>query len=278
MQRVVVTGCNGYIGSSVICSLAASGKYYIIGVDNLVNNNEIIKRSLDEYHNKDFVEFNTKYDDIIIHLAAYTCVPKSVENPWRYYNNNLNKTAEFVKANYMNIQHMIYSSTSSAFTGHSPYALSKLGGEHCIRQYLKKYTIFRFFNVFGKDGDLKCFNEESLMQKLIESKETGEFIIYGDDYDTKDGTCIREYTHIKDVADSLVKAVAVGPANNEYECLSYGGGYTVKEMIDMYEIINGVKLDVKIGSRRTGDTAENVSPSKWEHMVQNYTLEDIVQI
>ena len=278
-NRVIVTGCNGYIGSSVIKSLAERGHFNkIIGVDEKENNLEYINDYLHQFHLTDYSNSPIQYGDVVIHLAAYNCVPKSERNPYRYYDNNLIKFSKFIRQNSVITKNLIYSSTSSEFTGRYTYSVSKLAAEHIIRQFCDNYTIFRFFNVFGKDGDHKCFNEESLMRKLMESKETGTFTIYGSDYPTSDGTCVREYTHVKDIADSIALAAELPPANTEFECLAYGTGYTVKEIVSEFEKVNNIELDIETGERRKGDTPKNESPHQWEHMVQNHTLKDIVKI
>jgi UDP-glucose 4-epimerase len=120
-------------------------------------------------------------------------------------------------------------------------------------------------------------NPDGLMYNLLKAKETGEFTIYGKDYNESwDGTCVRDYVHVNEICEALKDAIET--PSNSVECLGHGVGYTVKEIVDMFQRVNDLDIDVKYGPRRKGDlpssVLENVSP----YMKNMYTMEELLKV
>ena len=137
------------------------------------------------------------------------------------------------------------------------------------------YTIFRFYNVIGSDGFYPT-NPDGLMYNLMQAGETGEFTVFGDDYDTKDGTCVRDYVHVNEVCNSLLQAIE-NPSNS-VECLGHGIGRTVTEIVDMFKKVNSVDFTVKVGPRRKGDIVSSVLEDVSPYMKNLYTIEELLQV
>ena len=133
---------------------------------------------------------------------------------------------------------MVFASTGAAFHPDSPYGHSKVMCEQIIKDTCKEYTIFRFYNVGGGSPT----NPEGLPLGIEKAKETGTFTVYGDDYDTKDGTCVRDYIHVDDITDALVRAVREPAAMTDYEPLGSGKSHTVKEYLETYQKKYGKQL------------------------------------
>jgi UDP-glucose 4-epimerase len=124
------------------------------------------------------------------------------------------------------------------------------------------YTTFRFYNVIGSDG-YEPTNPDGLFYNLMKAPERGEFTIYGNDYDISiDGTCVRDYIHVNEICSAI--RTAIDNPSNKIECLGHGVGYTVNEMVNLFQKVNNVDFDIKYGPRRKGDIAasvlEDVSP------------------
>ena len=174
-------------------------------------------------------------------------------------------------------KHFIFASTGAATDNNSPYGKSKAIAEDSILELSKNYTIFRFFNVVG-EGEFKITNPDGLMAKLKEASKIGKFTIHGGDYpNTKDGTCVRDYCHVEDIAAAILKAVESPPANSPYECLGYGKSTTVQEFVDTYRKVNKLDFEIKTGDRRAGDKEISEVPFVSHYMTQNYSLEDLVR-
>jgi UDP-glucose 4-epimerase len=116
------------------------------------------------------------------------------------------------------------------------------------------------------------------MYNLINAIDTGEFTIYGTDYETihGDGTCIRDYVHVMEVCDALKSAIE--KSSNQIECLGHGVGYTVKEMVNLFQTVNGVEFDVKKGPRRKGDIVSSVLEDVSPYMKTLYTMEELLKV
>ena len=275
-MKILVTGCNGYIGSHLVKQLSEKG-YQVDGLDYKKGNN-INHYTKQIWHTDITSNFSEELLavkwDVVCHLAALTRVAHSVEFPTSYYETNWRGTVNLLKK--LHYKHFIFASTGATEDNSSPYAKSKAIAENSIREISKNYTIFRFFNVVG-EGEFKITNPDSLMAKLKEAAKTGEFIIYGADYpNTKDGTCVRDYCHVEDIAAAILKAVESPPANSPYECLGYGQSTTVREFVNAYRKINQLDFKVKIENRRTGDKEISEVPFVSHYMKQNYSLEQLV--
>ena len=276
-MKVLVTGCNGYIGAHTVKQLAEYG-HEVYGVDYNMNGNDIIKYLADDFvfpQNINLIErkcFPAFEFDTIVHLAALIKVGESVEMPTEYYITNTIGTYKVLS--HITHDKFIFASTGAAFGGESPYAVSKRCAEDIIKQKSDNYTIFRFFNVAG-NGDFKNFNKDGLFECLHNTTDT--FTINGGDYDTKDGTPIRDYIHVEDIATAICNAVNQPAAMTNYECLGYGKDYSVLEVAETYKRVNNKNFDIIIGNRRSGDLASSSVPSVSKFVEQNYTLEEIVK-
>ncbi len=250
---------------------------------------DFIKVDLSDWNKIEDI-FKKKKFDSIIHFAASLIVPESVENPLKYYLNNTANTANLVKlANDYGVKKFVFSSTAATYgepdiseIGNgikedfptnpiNPYGQSKLFSEKIIQDTAKanpefKYVIFRYFNVAGAAPDLsigqKTKNATHLIKVASEcacGKRDGMYI-FGTDYPTPDGTCIRDYIHVMDLADAHIKALEY-LENNESDIFNvgYGKGASVKEVIDTVKKVSGVDFRVQNAPRRAGDPAMLIS-------------------
>ncbi|WP_051428175.1 MULTISPECIES: UDP-glucose 4-epimerase GalE [unclassified Lebetimonas] len=240
--------------------------------------------------------FKTKQFDAIIHFAASLIVPESVEKPLKYYLNNTANTANLVNlAVKYGVEKFIFSSTAAVYgepdikvkseklkvknVGISedfptnpinPYGQSKLFSENIIQDAAKahglKYVIFRYFNVAGASPDLmigqKTKNATHLIKVASECAvgKRDKMYIFGDDYPTPDGTCIRDYIHVVDLADVHINAIEYLDNNkSDIFNVGYGRGASVKEVIDTMKKVSGVDFKAENAKRRAGDPAMLIS-------------------
>jgi len=250
---IVVTGSDGYIGSAVMEKLEARG--IDIGVW------DIRKPMLSPMESV----------TCVVHLAALVRVGESVKLPLEYYDTNVNGTMNVIRA-FPNAK-MVFASTGAAFSPDSPYAHSKVVAEQIIKDSCSEYTIFRFYNVGGG----RPTNPEGLplcIKNAILNQET--FTIFGDDYDTKDGTCVRDYVHVDDIVDAIIMAVESPAAMTDYEPLGSGESYTVMEYVESHHSKYGKLFDFEIGERRSGDLPVSEVPFVSKFMKPSKSLKDIV--
>jgi len=253
---VLITGAEGYIGK-ILASKMQDIRFRKtdIGVWDIRNPNK----------------YRVKNDvDIVVHLGALVRVGESVRDPLKYYDTNVSGTINILKT-FPNAK-MIFASTGAAFDADSPYGKSKVMCEEIIKDVCKDYTIFRFYNVGGGNPT----NPEGLPLAIQKAKETGTFTIFGDDYNTKDGTCIRDYVHVEDITDALIRAVKEPGAMTDYEPLGSGNSYTVREYVDAYIKKYGKQFEVVVGDRRAGDLERSEVPFLSNFITPTKTLEDIV--
>lgn len=281
-MKLFVTGATGYIGAHFV-KVAAEAGHEIVATDFNLQQNGIsqycskiiawdIREKLTDYAGMAYMQ---KVDKVV-HIAAKTKVPNSIKDPFNYYMTNVVGTKNVVDA--APCDHFIYCSTGSAFQPQSnPYAASKWGGELVAKQYHKKCSIVRFYNVSGNYGMSKYDDEYSHLIRRAAATVNGKFdklYIHGTDYDTRDGTCIRNYTHVKDIVDSLLRITENEPTN-EIDCLGSPEGYTVREVIDTMANVSRANMEVIEGPRRVGDVAMSTVPTKSIHFKQEKTLEDM---
>ena len=244
----------------------------------------------------------------IIHFAASLVVPESVEKPLKYYLNNTANTSNLVSlAIKYGVNKFIFSSTAAVYGEPNkedipvneqtltkpinPYGNSKLFSESVIKDSSFankdfKYVILRYFNVAGADVDEKIGQstlDATHLIKVAAQCATGKrdsIKIFGDDYDTNDGTCIRDYIHVCDLADAHLKALSYLDENESdiFNC-GYGYGYSVKEVIDTMKKVSNVDFKVEITKRRAGDPSILISNNnkiktkmKWEPKYNNLEL------
>ena len=277
MKKILITGCSGYIGSHLSKMLA--NDYEVHGLDI-----EEPQAPLNEFYRCDInrpftIPGDIEYDSVI-HLAALVRVGESEHIPIKYYITNLNGTMNVV--NKIKTKNFIFASTGNAQDCSSAYGISKRAAEDVVREYCTRhkqqdYTIFRFYNVIGSEG-YEPTNPDGLMYKLMEAQDTGVFTIYGNDYDVSviDGTCIRDYVHVNEICDALKQAIE--KPSNSVECLGHGVGYTVQEIVDLFQKVNECSFDVKYGPRRKGDLPSSVLTNVSPYMRNLYTMEELFKV
>jgi len=279
MKTVLVTGGYGYIGSHTIKALADAG-YTVDSIDFKQSTNKI-KRYVRSDRIRDISKMtniggNWGEYDAVVHLAGFISVEQSVQYPWLYFKNNILGTKNLLDC--IDTDHLIFASTAAAFNPVSPYATSKIAAEQLVRNQSKIHTIFRFFNVAGNNGEFGQIGESTHLIRIAAETAAGKrthMNINGTDWQTRDGTCIRDYVHVMDLVECILKAIEV-PANTNYECIGSGIGYTVNEVIDMMKEISGQDFRVIESPRRKGDTAEVLIPEhKSKYFYGNRTLEDM---
>ena len=276
MKKILITGCSGYIGSH-LCKMLEN-EYEVHGLDI-----DEPHAPLNEFYrcdiNRQFVIPGDIEYDCVIHLAALVRVGESEVMPIRYYITNLNGTMNVI--NRIKTKNFIFSSTGAAQDCASAYGISKRAAEDVVREYCTQhkqqdYTIFRFYNVVGSDG-YEPTNPDGLMYKLMEAHDTGEFTIYGNDYDVSpDGTCVRDYVHVNEICDALKQAIE--KPSNSVECLGHGVGYTVKEIVNEFQKVNECDFEVVYGPRRKGDLPSTVLGDVSHYMKNLYTIEDLLKV
>ncbi len=286
-MNILVTGGAGYIGSHV-CNLLSEQGHCVSIIDNLSNiksgTNPII---FGKHYNKDISDLkfidelmSSKKFDACIHFAALTIVYQSVEKPLNYYKNNTENSFNLIKLCLKyNINKFIFSSTAAVYgtpidricheespvNPINPYGKSKLITEWFLEDIAKKSSLnhitLRYFNVAGANmkGKSGQYTKESThLIKVVSECATGkrEYMnIFGNNYDTEDGTCIRDYIHVDDLAYAHIDALNYLNKNNISHTLNcgYGHGYSVKEVIDTAKKISPKKFEVKIAEKRKGD-------------------------
>ena len=292
---ILVCGGAGYIGSHTVRQLIDKNEEVII-VDNLETGHEdaihpkakFYKVDIRSEEELDKVFAENKIDEVI-HFAANSLVGESMTNPLKYFNNNVHGTEILLKVMIKhNVKKIVFSSTAATYgepkripileadqtEPTNAYGETKLAMEKMMKwadlAHGVKFISLRYFNVAGahESGEIgEDHNPETHLIPLILQVPLGkrEFIsIYGDDYDTHDGTCIRDYIHVIDLADAhilAVKKLRAGFESNIYN-LGSGNGFTVKEMIEAARKVTSRPIPAKICARRAGDPAKLVASSE----------------
>lgn len=304
-KTILVTGGSGFIGS-ITCKFLVDSGHNVINIDRT-------KRQQDGVHQYPFDIDNHQLEgvialtkpDAVIHLAADHSVPKSLMSPAEtYYNNVANSIALLKNCVKNGVKHFVFSSSSSVY-GNSdffvnsesdptnpltPYGKSKRMLEQILIDFNKAYDFnfasLRYFNAAGSFEGLgyNMNPKEHLVPIVVEKALNGEtFTINGDDYDTKDGTCERDYTHVADIASAHVAALNYLFDGGAGGIFNIGGGSSssIKEVVAEVEKQLDITIDTEVGPKREGDpdkTSANVNWALeefgWE---SSYTLEDIVK-
>ena len=275
-KKILITGSSGYIGSHLL-NLLDEDQYEIDCID-------LVPPQIDKgtYYKRDIrnkllhIEPHKRYD-AVIHLAASVNVGESVDYPAMYYQNNVEGTLNILeKFSYNNL---IFASTGAAESMQSPYGISKRMAEDCIKSFCTKndidFTIFRFYNVIGSTA-AKPTNPDGLFYNLLQAPSKGSFTIYGNDYNTGDGTAIRDYVHVEEIC--LALKTAIDKPSKKIENLGHGVGYSVKEMVDLFKLYNDVEFKVEYGPRRDGDVESSVLDYPSEYMKSIYSMKDLLKI
>jgi UDP-glucose 4-epimerase len=152
--------------------------------------------------------------------------------------------------------------------------MAELIVEDYCKKHSKDYTMFRFYNVTGVDG-FPPTNPDGLMASLMRAQDEGIFYVYGGDYNTPDGSAIRDYTHVNEICSALVKAVDT-PSNN-LENLGHGVGTSVKDMVKLYKEINNCDFKVEVRDRRPGDLEISVLDNVSRYMTKLYDIKDLLR-
>ena len=293
MTNILVTGGAGYIGSHIVEQLIKNKENVII-LDNLVTGykkliNKKAKFVKADIKNKSKITKIIKDYNIssIIHLAAYLNVSEAENNKKKYYQNNIIGTKNLLEAcKNSNVENIIFSSSCSIYgdvkgsvnENRKPnpqgyYAYTKYKSEELIKKFSKqskfKYGILRYFNVAGaspsgKIGEIEKSHGHLIKNLAIESlKKNPKIKIFGNDYSTKDGTCIRDYVHVSDLANIHIKGLKYLKDNKKSFVLNcgYGKGYSVKQIVDIFKKIKK-GVDVQYQKRRPGDIAQVYANTK----------------
>ena len=276
-MKVLVTGASGYIGSHV-CKLLKEQGHTVIGWDTEIHGEtNLVATYCDEYYNIDVTgQYVGGIYDAVVHLAGRSVVPQSLKEPAEYYRVNVGGTDNLL--NKVTTPHVLFASTSSAWEMASPYARSKVAAEDVIKEKADGHTIFRFFNVSGTDGVHRQLGAPTHLIRvaaMVASEKIPDLKIFGTDYDTRDGTCIRDYIHVVDLANAIVTAVERGPANTDYECLGSNVGYSVREVINTMQEVTGKKLNIIEAPRRAGDAVASVVDTLSNLVTLNKSIEDM---
>ena len=276
MKKILITGNSGYIGSHLSKMLMDTLKYEVYGLD-IREPQYPLNRFYSQDINRQF-SLDEEFD-AVIHLAALVNVGESEQMPIQYYITNLNGTMNVI--NKIKTKNFIFASTGAAVGCESAYGISKRAAEDVVREYCTKhrqtpYTIFRFYNVIGSTV-VAPTNPDGLMYNLMKARETGEFTVFGNDYDVSDdGTCVRDYVHVNEICDALMQAIE--KPSNSVESLGHGVGWTVKEIVDEFKKVNNVDFNVKYGPRRKGDIASSVLKNVSPYMRNLYTMDQLLKV
>lgn len=271
MKKILVTGSEGYIGQH-LCALLEKNFYDVYHLDMNMDNTHYNRVCADI---REFYEMDSLFEedfDTVIHLAAVVQVGESVKYPTLYYNTNINGTLNVLK--HLNYDNFVFASTGAAASPNSPYGCSKRCAEDIVKEWAPKHTIFRFYNVTGSEG-FPATNPDGLFYNLAKAVDTGTFNLYGTEYNTKDGTCVREYIHVMDICHALMKAIET--PTNDIENLAYNDTRTVKEIVNIFKEVNGVDFQVIYKEARPGDLEAMYLPNPSKLMTRNYSYEQMMK-
>ena len=292
-KQILVTGGAGYIGSHCVLALIKQG-YKVVIFDNFSTGHKTTAETLMQYgdvslYEGDLLEYTSlnevfkSFDiDAVIHFAAFSQVAESVKNPQKYYINNVCGTVNLLKSMLENgVKKIVFSSTAATYgepkytpidenypqNPINPYGQTKLTIEKIMDDYDKAYDLrsvrLRYFNVAGADSEGRVGEwhepETHLIPNILKSTFAGgkTFEMYGTDYNTKDGTCVRDYINVEDLADAHILALEYLNKGGETNFFNLGtnDGNSVKDVFRTCEIVTGKKIDLRTCPRRDGDPA-----------------------
>jgi len=307
-KTILVTGGAGYIGSACVMSLVEAGHKVTVlddfstgQRDKVATEAEVIEGNIIDSEALDKVCRERSFDTVM-HFSAKKAVGESETNPTLYFKNNVTGSLNILETmEKYQIPQIIFSSTAAVYapndgslvTEDSPikpssvYGLTKLMVEDMIKSYartgkIKEFSILRYFNVAGDVGlNFKEDNPQSVFTILAQKIKNKEpFSIFGTDYDTKDGTCVRDFIHLSDLVDGHLLALMKGDEGEIYN-LGTGEECTVKELVNIFMKVSGEEIEINLTSRRKGDLPMMIADASkakqklgWE---PKYTLEDMVK-
>lgn len=302
---ILVTGGAGYIGSHTVQALQKSG-YEVIILDNLVyGHQDIVENALKVPLIKGDINDRSLLDNIfatypisaVMHFSAYIFVGESVTDPAKYYRNNVVGTLTLLEAMVAaGVNKFVFSSTCATYglpqtipltEDHpqnpiNPYGWTKLMVEQILKDFDTAYGLksvcFRYFNASGAspDGLLgEDHNPETHLIPLVLQTALGireAISIFGTDYDTPDGTCVRDYIHVVDLAQAHILGLEylLGGGESDSFNLGNGNGFSVKEVIETAKIVTGKEIKIKISDRRAGDPPYLVGSSEKARKILNW--------
>lgn len=296
MKKILVCGGAGYIGSHTVYYLIDNG-YDVVIIDNLSTGHDWAINPKARFYKGDIRDrkflddvFEKEPDiDAVIHFAACSLVGESMTNPLKYYDNNMYGTMVLLSALVdRHIDKIVFSSTAATYgepvkipivetdptVPTNTYGETKLSMEKMFKWTSKahdlRYVSLRYFNACGAHDKYRIGEAHSPETHLIPiilqvaKGEREKIMIYGDDYDTKDGTCLRDYVHVLDLASAHMLAVEYLIAGNESNVFNLGNGegFSVKQVIDCARKVTGCKIKAEIADRRPGDPAVLVASSQ----------------
>ncbi|PKL52321.1 MAG: UDP-glucose 4-epimerase GalE [Nitrospira bacterium HGW-Nitrospira-1] len=285
-MKILVTGGAGYIGSHMVKALGEKGNHDIVVYDNLSTGNKdsllygrLVTADLSDMQTLDAL-FRAEKFDAVVHFAAHIVVDESVRNPIKYYRNNFSNALNLIEAcTRHHVTEFIFSSTAGVYgipekmpvaedaflRPINPYGASKLMVEQALRDVSLssdlRYVALRYFNVAGADPLSRIGQRYKEATHLITvSLRTAlglreQLNIFGTDYDTPDGTCIRDYIHVDDLVNAHLLALdylLAGNRSRVFNC-GYGHGYSVREVAEKVKQVTGVDFKVNETARRIGD-------------------------
>jgi UDP-glucose 4-epimerase len=302
---VLVTGGAGYIGSHTVAEFLAFGEDVVV-VDRQLHRSAVpaqVPFYQVDIHDEDALRDILRSDhvDTVVHFAAYSLVGESVHNPLKYYRNNVSGTERLLSAMVAEGVHRIVFSSTAAVYGEptatpivesmptiptNPYGETKLAIERMFHWAHQAYGLqsisLRYFNAAGahKDGVIgEDHRPETHLIPIVLQAALGQrdaVSIYGDDYDTSDGTCIRDYIHVMDLASAhrlAVRRLRAGQGSVESFNLGSGRGFSVNEVIETARKVTGIDIPAKVTARRAGDPAILVASSDAAQSALGWKLE-----
>ncbi len=303
MGTVLVTGGAGYIGSHVARQLGDRGEQVVVldnlstGFDHAVLYGELVTGDVGDMERVSRV-LTENAVDTVMHFAARTIVPESVEDPLRYYNNNTMQTRNLIQSCVdCGVEQLVFSSTAAVYgmppdgiasedtptVPINPYGTSKLMSEWMLRDVgatgKLRSVVLRYFNVAGCDPQGRIGQntpKATLLIKVLAELAMGkrqEVKLFGTDYPTRDGTCIRDYIHVEDLADAHLRALDYLRDGGQSETMNcgYGRGFTVREVIAAVEQSLGTQLNITEVARRPGDPPELIARADRVRQVLGWT-------
>ncbi|ARN89488.1 UDP-glucose 4-epimerase GalE [Levilactobacillus brevis] len=314
-MTVLVLGGAGYIGSHAVDRLVEKG-YDVAVVDNLVTGHRAAVNAKARFYEGDvrdqaFLDGVFDKEDIegVIHFAAFSVVPESMKKPLKYFDNNTAGMVSLLEVmNKHNVKKIVFSSTAATYgepkqipiketdpqVPTNPYGESKLMMEKIMRwsdeAYGIKFVALRYFNVAGakEDGSIgEDHHPETHLVPIILEVAAGErdqLAIFGDDYPTKDGTNVRDYVHVVDLADAHILALEYLKAGHDSDAFNLGSstGFSNKEMLEAARKVTGKEIPAKMAPRRAGDPSTLIAASdkarktlNWQPRFDN--VEDIIR-